>query len=366
MLIRWLGLGAGVLLVAVVGLLAALLWRADMPPVPDWQGAKDRAVDGGDCVQTAYVLTAAMMADVPQAFSDYERFFMRDDGQCAGVQIMLEAEDVWWLYAAPQSAAEAQEQARDLAGAWRDWPGPVRRALLMMQGVQPGFYFRGYDYSAAYPGLGLATRRRLVWLLAGCDPVMGQYGGPDWPRLENGLLPDGAPRGKGAWAARSNACAAEIETLITEIGVGATGPEGALVEDLLINAPLTDGPAIDYLRAQRALDHKLAHEWVEPDPDGVLLRRRGIGDLYMAAFKGHPEAAERVAHLAAAGDFAWAVQDMPKEDEAVAAFLFFLMAQHLGRPVAQDVSDAAAQLTDARRREAEERFVAWKQGLAGE
>lgn len=365
MRLRTLGLGA---FAAILALLVALLlafWRAALPDEPDWRGAVDAALASDDCVEAASVLAAAISTDVPDAFYRFDEVFLADAAPCGADDLTRAEETGVFISEVPETGDDLLARAEQATKARDDWPGPVRRAVLLLQGVQPWFHNgTEYEFDSAYPGIGLAARLKLVWLTLGCDQLMSPYGGPDWHELESHLQPDGQRWLRGEWNARARACADEVAYLIEDIGIGATGPEGDLVADLLIHAPFTTQPRLTYLKAQRALDHKLAHKWSEPDPDGVRLRQQGIGDLYAAATSGHPQAMARIGSVALAGDLAPVMEDMSASDERVIAFVFLSLAREAGRDTQDDVTAAADLLSDDERTSADETLENWRKQVA--
>lgn len=365
MRLRALGLGALAVILALLGALLLAFWRAAMPSEPDWQGAVDAALAGDNCIEAGTVLAKAINADVPDAFYQYDELFLSDVRIC-DPDDLAGADDVTWLISdMPETRDDLGERAQQATMTWDDWPGPVRRAVLLLQGVQPWFHNgAAYDLGAAYPDIGLITRLQLVWLALGCDPLLSPYGGPDWHELEAALQPVGRRWLQGDWNARARVCADDVADLVEVIGIGATGPEGDLVADLLIHAPFTTQPRLTYLKAQRALDYKLAHKWSEPDPDGVRLRQQGIEDLYAAATAGHPQAMARIGRLALAGEMAVAMENMSASDERVTAFVFLSLALDAGEGTQEDVTAAADMLSDDERKSADETLETWLKELA--
>lgn len=360
MQLRTLGLGALAALFALLVILLPAFWRAAMPDEPDWQGVVDAALAGDDCVAAAVVLAKAIDADVPAAFYQYDELFPSDTSTCDADDLARAEETGFFISDVPETRDDLLARAEQATKARDDWPGPVRRAVLLLQGVQPWFHNgTEYEFDSAYPGIGLATRLKLVWLMLGCDQLMSPYGGPDWHELESHLQPDGQRWLSGEWNARARVCADEVADLIEDIGIGATGPEGDLVADLLIHAPFTTQPRLTYLRAQRALDHKLAHKWSEPDPDGVRLRQQGIEDLYAAATAGHPQAMAHIGRLALTGEMAAAMEDMSASEERIIAFVFLSLAQDTGEGTQEDVTAAADMLSDGERKSADETLETW-------
>ncbi|MEP0068092.1 hypothetical protein [Pyruvatibacter sp.] len=363
--LRTLGLAALAAVLAMLCVLLLAFWRAAMPDEPDWRGAVDAALASDDCVEAASVLAAAISTDVADGFYRFDEVFLADAGPC-GADDLARAEETGFVISdVPETRDDLLARAEQATKARDDWPGPVRRAVLLLQGVQPWFHNgTEYEFDSAYPGIGLAARLKLVWLTFGCDQLMSPYGGPDWHELESHLQPDGQRWLSGEWNTRARVCAEEVADVIEDIGIGATGPEGDLVADLLIHAPFTTQPRLSYLRAQRALDHKLAHKWSEPDPDGVRLRQQGIGDLYAAATAGHPQAMARIGRHALAGEMSAAMEDMSASDERVAAFVFLSLALEAGEDTQEDVTAVADLLSDDERKSADEILENWRNELA--
>jgi len=363
--LRTLGLVALTAGLAMLCVLLLAFWRAAMPDAPDWRGAVDVALASDDCVEAASVLAAAISTDVPDAFYRFDEVFLADAALCSADDLARAGETGFLIWDVPETRDDLLARAEQATKARDDWPGPVRRAVLLLQGVQPWFHNgTEYEFDSAYPGIGLATRLKLVWLILGCDQLMSPYGGPDWHELESYLQPDGQRWLNGEWNARARVCADEVADLIEDIGIGAAGPEGDLVADLLIHAPFTTQPRLSYLKAQRALDHKLAHKWSEPDPDGVRLRQQGIGDLYAAATAGHPQAMARIGRLALAGEMAAAMENMSASEERIIAFVFLNLAQDAGEGTQEDMTAAADMLSDDERMSADETLESWRKELA--
>lgn len=358
---RRLFLWALVLLAVATGLLAVALWRSHMPAAPDWRAQ----LAAQECVQVAGVLAAAIDADVPEAFGYFDRLFLAEGSRCGDEDLVVAEKANWLIGSLPQTREDLLARSARATTERDTWPGPVRRAVLLLTGWQPSFPGpHDYQYEDAYSGIGFVTRLRLVWLTLGCDPVMESYGGPDWHALEARLQPSGKQWRAGVWNERATACATEVADLIDRIGIGATGPQGDLVAGLLVAAPFTaQHPRIAYLKAQRALDHKLAPTWLEPDSDGMRLKAQGVGDLYAAAMLGHPQAMVRIGRMALAGDMVAAMEDMSASDERVAAFVFLSLAQDAGAGTQDDVNAAADLLSADERRLADERLASWRDEL---
>ncbi|MEQ8746155.1 hypothetical protein [Pyruvatibacter sp.] len=366
MRLRQLGFGALALLAVVISLLAVALWRSHMPAAPDWRVHLSDALAAQDCVQAAGVLAAAIDADVPEAFGEFDRLFLADGSPCGADDLVAADKANWLIGSLPQTRDDVLARSARAANARDTWPGPVRRAALLLLGLQP--WLPGaddYEYQSAYPGIGFALRPKLVWLTLGCDPVMTGYGGPNWPALEARLQPVGERWRQGAWNDRAQTCATEVADLVEHIGIGATGPHGDLVADLLVAAPFAvPQPRIAYLKAQRALDYELAHKWAAPDPDGTRLVVQGIGDLYTAATQGHAQAMARIGRLALAGELAPVFEDMSARDERMAALVFLSLAQDFGQPVAAEVEQAMGRLTSEERASADEMLAGWRDEFA--